>query len=150
MIYSMQSKDGSQNLKAELTEGTTLDAILADFATHAKWWDTEPVGGRVEHHHYDVIEHASHAEHASGARGRRIGNIAKRREQHPVFNPAAGLTGDITPTEGELRATPHGQFIPADERSASADPCAERRCRRGSVRKMTFSEPSTRRKEALQ
>ena len=90
----MQSKDGAQSLKAEVTEGTTLDAILADFATHAKWWDTEPIDGKVEHHHYDVMEHASHAEHASGAPGRRIGNIAKRREQHPVFNPAAAGYAD--------------------------------------------------------
>ncbi len=90
MIYSMQSKDGSQNLKAEATE-ETRDAVLANFAEQVKWWDSSPVGGRVEHHHYDVIEHASHAEHASGAPGRRIGNIAKRREQHPVFNPAAAV-----------------------------------------------------------
>ncbi len=65
MIYSMQSKDGTQSLKAEATK-ETRDAVLANFAEQVKWFDTEPVGGRVEHHHYDVIEHASHAEHASG------------------------------------------------------------------------------------
>jgi hypothetical protein len=28
---------------------------------------------------------------------------------------AAGMTGDITPTEAEVRATPAGRTIPADE-----------------------------------
>ena len=90
MIYSMQSKDGTQSLKAEATK-ETRDAVLANFAEQVNC--SIPSQSAAESN-TTITTSSSMLRTRSMLRtapGRRIGNIAKRREQHPVFNPAAAV-----------------------------------------------------------